>query len=220
MDVTSVQLLPRAVTGKKVKTLRKQGMVPVHLYGNGLDSGAFQVDALILQKLLRQVGTNIPLSVKLKGKGAQNICFVREVQRHPVTEDLLHVDFMQVDVSQTVRAEVPIVFEGTAPAVRSMGGTLLQSIQSILVESLPLDVPASIEIDVSDLDDFEKSIHVSDISVDAEVTIITNSDDLIARVSPPRIEVEEVEEAAEEEEEGEVTEGDAKAAPEAEETSG
>ena len=214
MDVPSVQLLPRTVTGKKVKTLRKQGMVPVHLYGNRLDSGAFQVETLVLQKLLRQVGTNIPLSIKVKGKRGQDICFVREVQRHPVTEDLLHVDFMRVDVSQTVRAEVPIVFEGTAPAVRLMGGTLLGSIQSILVESLPMNVPASIQIDVSDLDDFEKSIHVSDISVDPEVTVLTSLDDLIARVSPPRVEVEEA--AAEEEE----TEDGEEAAPEGEETAG
>ena len=202
MDVLSLNLEPRAVTGKKVKELRRQGMIPVHLYGSKLPPLALQVEAQVLLRVLPRVGTNIPLSVKTAGDGGENICFVREVQRHPVTEDVLHVDFLRVDVAQTIRADVPVVLAGTAPAVRQLGGTVLQPLQNILVEALPLDVPVSFEVDLSDLDDFEKAIYVRDISVEANVTVVTDPDEMIARVGPPRIEVEEVEE-----EEGEVEEG-------------
>ena len=139
------------------------------------------------------------------------LCFVREVQRHPVTEDFLHVDFIRVDVSQTIRAEVPITMIGEAPAIR-IGGTLLQPLLSLLVEALPMDIPASLEADVSDLDDFEKAVYVRDLTLGSRVTVITDENEMIARVTPPRVEVEEVpigvegeelEEGAEEGAEGE-----------------
>ena len=112
------------------------------------------------------------------------------------------MDFLRVDVAQTIRADVPVVLAGTAPAVRQLGGTVLQPLQNILVEALPLDVPVSFEVDLSDLDDFEKAIYVRDISVEANVTVVTDPDEMIARVGPPRIEVEEVEEEEGEGEEG------------------
>ena len=212
MDIETLELAPREITGKKVKGLRREGLTPVHLYGKDLDSGVYQVDALLLQRLLPRVGTNIPLSIKLKGKRGENICFVREVQRHPVTENVLHVDFIRVDVSQTVRAEVPILLSGNAPAARELGGTLLQPLQSITVESLPMNVPPSFELDVTGLDDFEKGLYVRDLPTAAEVTFLTDPDELIARVSPPRIEVVEEEEVEELEEGAEEGEGAAVAA--------
>ncbi len=201
MDVQSVKLSPRSVIGKKVKQLRRQGVVPVHMYGIGIDSLPLQMEAGLLRKLLPQVGTNIPVSIEIDGGDGENICFVREVQRHPVTEAILHVDFIRVDVSQTIRAEVPLVLIGNAPAVRQ-GGTLLQPLQRLLVEALPMNMPESLEVDVADLDDFEKAVYVSSIVVGSNVTVITESEEMIARVIPPRVEVEE-EVVGEELEEGE-----------------
>ena len=215
MDVPSIRLSPRNVTGKHVKRLRRRGMVPVHVYGRDLAPEALQVEAQVLRRILPRVGTNVPLSVEVEGQKGENICFVREVQRHPVTEDVLHVDFLRVDVSRTIRAEVPIVITGSAPAVRNMGGTLLQALQNVLVESLPMNVPPSVEIDVSELDDFEKAIYVREVSVDPSVTVLTDANELIARVSQPRIEVVEEEEVPEEEA---VEDGEAPAEGEAEES--
>lgn len=192
MDVLSLKLSPRTITGKKVKSLRRQGMVPVHVYGTTLPPLALQAEAQVLRKVLPRVGTNVPLSVETDGEQGESLCFVREVQRHPVTEDVLHVDFMRVDVSRTIRSEVPVFLSGTAPAVRDMGGTVLQPLQTILVESLPMNVPASFHLDISELDDFEKGVYVRNVSVDPNVTVITDLDELLARVASPRIEVEEV----------------------------
>ena len=204
MDVPSLKLSPRSVTGKKVKVLRRNGIVPVHVYGRDVPPQSLQVDALVLRRLLPRVGTNVPLSVEVEDREGEDICFVREIQRHPVTEDVLHVDFLRVDVSQAVQAEVPLMLQGTPPAVREQGGTLLQPLQNLLVEALPMNVPATLEVDVSELDDFEKGVYVRDVSVGANVTIITEADSLIARVSAPRhAAVDEVEGALEEGVEGE-----------------
>lgn len=190
MESETLALSRRSVLGKKVKRLRKQDIMPVHMYGSGIEAQSLQGDGATLRRLLPRVGTNIPVSVQVEGSDAENICFVREVQRHPVTEDLLHIDFIRVDVTQTISAEVPITLMGVAPATQQ-GGTLLQPLTTLLVEALPMNIPASIEADVSGLDDFEKSIVVSDITVGADVTVLTDSDEFVARVSPPRVEVDD-----------------------------
>lgn len=190
MDVQTVRLMPRTVTGKKVKRLRKVGILPVHVYGTTAEPESLQGDTLMFRRLILQVGTNIPVSLEVEGRQGEALCFVRDVQRHPVTEDLLHVDFIRVDVTLTTRAEVPITLIGEAPATR-IGGTLLQPLQSILVEALPMNIPASLDVDVSEMDDFEKAIYVRDIThLAANVTIITDSEEMVARVIPPRVEVE------------------------------
>ena len=191
MDVVTLKLSPRSVTGKEVKRLRKSGQVPVHLYGRGIESQSLQAEAQVLRRVLPQVGTNIPLSLELDGAEGENICFVREIQRHPVTEEVLHVDFLRVDVSRAIQAEVPVALTGSAPAVRELGGTLLQPLLSLLVEALPMDIPASLEVDVSGLDDFDKGIFVRDVALGPAVTLITDSDEMVARVSPPRLEMED-----------------------------
>ncbi len=203
-DLKTLELEPRDLLGKKVETLRKSGLLPVHMYGPDIDSLSLQGDLKLLARLVLEVGTNIPVSVTVKGSDNVNMCFVREIQRHPVTENILHVDFLRVDTSKAVRAEVPIILEGLAPASQR-GGTLMQPLQNLIIEALPMDIPVSLEISVVGLDDFEKSLYVSDLSIPENITLISSSDDLIARVVPPRIEEEEVVASTEEDE---MTEGD------------
>lgn len=207
MDVMSIKLSPRAVTGKKVKALRRQGVVPVHLYGTSAPSLTLQAEASMLRRVLPQVGTTKPLSVQVEGRDGEDICFVREVQRHPITDELLHVDFLRVDVTQKMVAEVPIILVGEAPAVGAKGGILIHALHSVEVESLPMDLPAYIQVDVSKLDDFEKEVRVRDIPVNPRVVIRTDADELIARVNPPVI--ERVAPAAEEAEEAEAAPAEA-----------
>ena len=203
-DLKTLELEPRDLLGKKVETLRKSGLLPVHMYGPDIDSLSLQGDLKLLARLVLEVGTNIPVSVTVKGSDNVNMCFVREIQRHPVTENILHVDFLRVDTSKAARAEVPIILEGLAPASQR-GGTLMQPLQNLIIEALPMDIPVSLEISVAGLDDFEKSLYVSDLSIPENITLISSSDDLIARVVPPRIEEEEVVASTEEDE---MTEGD------------
>ncbi|HJO83566.1 MAG: 50S ribosomal protein L25 [SAR202 cluster bacterium] len=208
MDVNSVKLDSRTVVGKKVRALRREGLVPVHVYGSGIEPTALQVEDRTLNRLLQSVGANIPVSVEAEGLEAENICFVREVQRHPVTEAILHVDFLRVDVSQTVVAEVPVVLDGAAPGVVLLGGVLLQNLLSLRIEAMPMEMPAAIHLDITGLDDFEKTIQVRGVSVGSDVAVLNDPDDMVVRVTAPR--VEEVTEVEEEEGiEGEEGEEDA-----------
>ena len=207
MDLQTLKLDRRTVIGKKVKRLRQRGVTPVHIYGADMGPENLQVDDITLNRLLLQVGSNIPVSVEYEGQGDEKVCFVREVQRHPVTEEVIHVDFLRVDVTQTVSAEVPLVLTGSSLAVTEMAGTLLQNVQSLLIEALPMNMPAEVTVDVSVLVDFDASIPVSDVSVPGNVSVLNDPEDTIARVVPPRLETE-IEEEEGEEVEGEEGEGE------------
>lgn len=171
--------------------MRRQGITPIHLYGKGTPSLNLQVDSALLRRLVLQAGGNTPVSVSVKGTSDDHFAFIREVQRHPVTGDILHVDFYQVPTAEVMRADVPIYLTGEAPAVRLNSGVLSQALHSIKVECLPLDVPPRVEVDVSGLEDFQKAIYISSINLGDSVTILNEPNELIVRVSPPRVVVEE-----------------------------
>ena len=194
-EVATLTLSPRHILGKKTAQLRRQGQVPVHLYGGDKESLALQTTYAELRRLLPRVGLNIPVSISIDGSEAEDICFVREVQRDPVTDEVIHVDFLRTDVRRRVRADVPVILEGTAPAASLMGGTLIQNMLTVSVEALPLDMPPALHVDVRTLVDFDATIHVSDIAIGEGLSVVSTGDDLVARVAAPRVEVEAAGEA-------------------------
>lgn len=183
-QVATLSVQPRTVLGKKVSQLRRQGLTPVHLYGSGAEPKALQVDSLSLRRVLTHVGHNRPVEVVTEGSGDRSLAFVREIQFHPLTLDVLHVDFFRVDASLTTTVEVPVELVGDSNAVH-LGGSLIQNIHTVNVEARPLDVPASIEVDIAVLNDFEKSIRVSDLVVSEGVTVLTDGDQMVAHVAAP-----------------------------------
>lgn len=210
METLSITLSPRELKGRKVSRLRRAGIIPVHYYGPDIDSASLQVEWATLRSVLVSAGRNVPITVKIEGQDGENICFVRETQLHPVTEEMLHVDFYRVDVRQAVRAEVPIILEGEPPAVRNLGGILIQPFDTLEVESLPLDMPSAFRVDVTVLEDFTASVRIGDLVVNEGVSILRDPGEMIARVVAPRIEEEEAPEVEEDLElaEGEVAEGE------------
>ena len=208
-QVVSLPVQERTVLGKKVNRLRREGLTPIHLYGPGIPSQTFQVDTQLLRKTLSVVGYNRPVEVTPDGSGEKHLAFVREIQFHPLTTEVVHVDFLRVDMTKTTTVEVPVELTGDAPAVRVQGGSLIQGLYTVLVEARPLDVPPVIPVDVSNLDDFDKALHVSDLLVPAEVTILTDPEQMVAHVTPPVAAIVEEEAAAVEEGEPERVEADA-----------
>ena len=210
----SITLSARQVVGKKVKALRRDGFVPVHYYGRGIESLSLQAAGVTLRKVVTEAGANIPVEVVVEGSAESDICFVREVQWHPVNGSLLHVDFMHVDVTERVTAEVPVVLTGQSEAVRELGGVLIQPFQTLPVDALPLNMPESIIVDITPLEMFGDAVRVGDLEVEEGIEILRDDDDLLVTVQEPRIEEEPV--AEEEELEGEeLAEGEE--APEGEE---
>ncbi len=187
MDNLNLSVNKREVTGKKVSDLRSNGLTPIHMYGPEIESSPLQCDSKILDRVITNAGTNIPVTVNVDGGEQDNLCFIREVQYHPVTNKVLHVDFMKVQVGKPVRAQVPISVIGTSPAVRTMGGTLLQPLLTLTVEALPLEIPEAIILQAELLVDFETNFYVSDIEVDEEVNVINEASEMVASVVAPRV---------------------------------
>jgi large subunit ribosomal protein L25 len=192
---------PRSILGKKVKTLRRQGMTPANIYGHGIPSQAVQVLTPDLARTIRAVGRNTMLQLHVEGEKKRRPVFVRTVQRDPITDEFLHVDFYQVSLKEKIRIEVPLVIVGEAPAVSVHQGILLQSVNVVTMEGLPGDLPPHLEVDVSGLEEIDDAVHLKDLDVSPDVTILAEPEMVVAKVAAPRL-VEEEEEVEEELEEG------------------
>jgi len=197
---------PRSILGKKVKRLRGQGITPANIYGHGIPSQAVQVLTPDLARTIRAVGRNTMLQLHVEGEKKRRPVFVRTVQRDPITDELLHIDFYQVSLKEKIRIEVPLVIVGEAPAVSIHHGILLQSVNIVTMEGLPGDLPPHIEVDVSGLEEIDDAVHLKDLDVSPDVTVLAEPELVVAKVAAPRLaeeaveeEVEVPEEAAEEE---------------------
>jgi len=180
----------RNVNGKKVSTLRNEGITPVHMYGPGIDPRSLQCDTALVDKIVSEAGGNIPVTINLAGEDDE-VCFIREVQYHPVKDVIIHVDFMKVDITKEVEAQVPVIIQGTSPAVRNLGGTLLQPLQAVTVRALPMEIPAQLTLQAEVLVDYDTNLYVRDLVDMDSVAIINDESELIASVVPPRIERED-----------------------------
>lgn len=187
METLSFQVSKRVVLGKKVKELRRQGLTPLHLYGKGAPSVFLQADSPAVVDIVKQVGNNIPLNLSYSEAETPDLVFVREIQRHPISNQILHVDFYRIDVTQKVRGVVPIFLQNESPAVRIHGGVLSQLTHSLSVECLPMDMPERIDIDISVIEIPDQAIRVSDFITDNRITVLADPEEIIARVTPPRV---------------------------------
>lgn len=181
----------REILGKKVATLRHAGKLPAVVYGHGHASEPIQLDAHEFDIMRRHVGRNALLDLKVSGGGARPV-LLHAVHEHPVSRRPLHADFFIVRMTEEMTVDVPIQPVGESVAVEKNGGTLLHLKDTVQVRALPADLPSSIELDISSLDDFETTLHASDLRVPERVTLLMDPSEPIARVQPPRVELEPV----------------------------
>lgn len=197
MEQIELEVATREVLGKKVRFLRRQGITPVHLFGHGIESEALQCDTAQLQRVLAQAGRTKLVDLKLdKAKEPRKIV-IREIQRNPQTSDLLHVDFYQVRMAEKIKVDVPIVLVGEAPALKLKENMLVQDLTSLTIESLPDEIPASVELDLSLLTEVEQLIRVKEIILSEGVTVLTDPEHTVVKISSRP--VEKIEEVVEEE---------------------
>ena len=189
----------REVLGKKVKVLRRQGVTPANIFGRGVESTAIQVSTDELRHVLRSAGRNEIVYLKLAGDEPRPT-FVKHVQHHPIADNILHVDFLQISLKERVRIDVPVHIIGLAPAVDRYGGILTLGLDHITVEALPTDVPSAVEADVSSLEEVDSAFHVGDLQIPEGVMLLTDPEQVVAKVSPPAVvQVDVVEEVEGEE---------------------
>lgn len=198
MGDLTLKVTNRDVLGKKTRFLRRQGISPVHLFGHSVKSLALQCDTAQLQHIIAQAGMTKLINLEIDEEKHPRSVFIREIQRNAGNRDLLHVDFYQIRKTERIKAEVPIVLVGEAPALKSKGSSLMQTLDTLSIESLPDKLPPQIEVDLSSLEEVGQTIHVRDIPLSSDITLNTDPDQLVVRISEARVErVEEVEAEAE-----------------------
>jgi large subunit ribosomal protein L25 len=219
MNVNRIELSaePRTALGKKVKALRRQGFVPANIYGHR-DSTAIQIGVRDADHTIRRAGKTSLVTVNVAG-GEPETVLIKQWQRHPYRGDVLHIDFYRVAMTERLRVDIPLRIVGEAPAIRTTGGMLFAPISTVTIESLPGDLPDAFEVDVSVLADLESAVHVRDLAIPDAVTLITDGDEVVARVLPATVEPEPTEEVAEGEAAAEAEGGAAEATATDEESS-
>jgi large subunit ribosomal protein L25 len=185
----------REVLGKKVAGMRRGGRLPAVVFGHGTESLPVSVDTHDFELLRRRIAGSTLVDLSVDGGKAAPI-LIHGVQISPITRRPLHVELFLVRMTEEITMDIPIVTVGVAPAVEGLGGTLLQALESVKVRALPADLPERFEISVDGLVEFESMVHVRDLAVPADVTLLTDGDEMIARVMPPRVEVVEVAEVS------------------------
>jgi large subunit ribosomal protein L25 len=176
---------PREVIGKQVNALRRQGLVPAVVYGHGRKSQAIQLDARAFDELLRTAGRNSLVDLKI-GSGRALPVLLQGIHEHPVKRHPIHADFYVVKMTEELHVDVPINHVGESHAAEKLGGTLLHLREHVSVRALPGDLPHALDLDITSLHDFDAVLHVSDLVVPAGVTVVTDADEPLARVQPPR----------------------------------
>ena len=216
MKRLELEVLKREVKGKKVRFLRRGGLVPCNIYGHGIESQPVQVEARKLGQIIARAGGTDLIALKIGGTDTPGMVLIRDVQRNPMTGDPIHVDFYQVNMAEKLKADVPLVFTGAAPALKLKNVSLLHAMTALQVEALPDDLPHNIEVDISGLALPEQSIHVKDLKVSSKITILADPDQMLIKVAEVRKAVEEVPaaEAAAEGEEEVAAEGEEEVATE------
>jgi large subunit ribosomal protein L25 len=199
----------REITGKAVARLRRAGRLPAVVYGHGVSSSSVTVDAHEFDVLRKHIGPNALVDLSVDGSAAQPV-LIHDVQIHPVHRRPLHADLFLVRMTEELTVDVPLVSVGESHAIEQLGGTLLHPTETVRVKALPDHLPQSIAYAIDSLIDFDAAIYVRDLTIPSDVTLLTDPDEIVAKVQAPRIEVEEepvVEEG--ELEEGEAAEGEA-----------
>ncbi len=191
--LTSMELAveERKKFGKAGKTLRGEGLIPAELYGHGLQNMHLAVKTKEFSKVFKEAGENIIVNLMF---GKEKLpALIHDIQRHYVTDEIIHIDFYQVRMDEKITTHIPIEFTGDAPAVKEQGGFLNKTLTEIEVEALPADLPHGFTLDLGSLNELNKSLYVKDISVPSGVKVLLDPEAVVVTVIPPVKEEEKVE---------------------------
>lgn len=222
----------RTEIGRKTRTLRASGAVPAVVYGSGTQPRNVSVDRNQFVKMYQEAGESSIVELKIDGATPLHV-LIQDYQIDPLRTEFTHIDFRSIDMNKEIETEVELEFVGESLAVKALGGTFIPSLEMVEIRALPSKLVRSIKVDISALATFDDMIRVSDLQVPEGVTILSDEEQAVASVEPPRSEEEmkaldeavemdvtavEVAKEKKEGEEGEAEEGaaapEAKAAPE------
>lgn len=173
---------------QKAAPLRRSGLIPAIIYGKKYENTPLQVDLKDFTHLYREAGSSNLVDLNIDGKSVKSL--IHEVQRHPMSNVITHVDFLKVDMKEKLKTEIPLEFVGETTLVIDQEGSLITSKDAVEVECLPADLVDHINVDISVLTDFDMNIKVEDLRVPEGIEILDDPEEVIALVQPPRSEEE------------------------------
>lgn len=180
MKAVKLSVEPRKVLGKKVKKLRKEGLLPANIYGKDVKSEAVQLPQKEFLSTFKEVGETGLVELQVDGKVRPVL--IHNVQYDSMTNTPLHADFYQVNLKEKVKTKVALVFVGEPEAVTNKVGILLEQLSEIEVEALPTDLPENIEVNVEKLANVDEQIAVGDIKAPAGVTVLSDANQVVAKI--------------------------------------
>jgi len=178
----TVQLRDKSV---KAKEIRRNKMIPAEFYGHGVENVSIQMNYQAFRKMYRVAGKNTVIDLKIEGKGDKSV-LIHRIDFDTVTDDISYVEFINVRMDEVVTAKIPLVLEGTAPAVREVGAVLIQNLDALEISCLPGDLPHEILVNVDGLTDASMSIHVSDLKLSSKITILADPEESIVSLFMPK----------------------------------
>ncbi len=179
---------PRAIIGKQVRALRREGWIPLSVYGAHVSASNMQAAERELRAVLNKAGYNRLIRLET-GDGEPHVVITREIQREPISGKIWHVDFMEISLTEKMDVDIPVVFHGTSPIVKSGNGLLIHGLEQVAIRVLPTDLIPHIEVDISNLLNINDSIHVSDLKLGDTIEILTSPEEMLAKIVAVKEEV-------------------------------
>ncbi len=184
---------PEGYSGKKTEALKKSGRIPAVVYGPGIKNVLVDIDYHEFQKVFEETGESSLVDLKIQGgPGAPSGSYpekrpvlIHEIQKDPVTDKFIHIDFFQVSLTEAVAVKIPLVFEGLSLAVKDLEGTLVKNISELEIKALPQNLPHEIRVSVDKLNTFEDHILVKDLALPEDVKVLAKADEIVVSVAPP-----------------------------------
>lgn len=169
----------------RVKKEKESGRVPAVVYGHKVKNILIGVDEKEFGKVFKVAGESSLIELKIEGEKEKRAVLVHELQIDPVTDKIIHADFLQISLKEEVQVKVPLVFGGVSLAVKDLGGTLVKNISELEVKALPQNLPHEIKVLIDGLDTFEKRILVRDLKLPEGVKTSLSPDEIVASVAEP-----------------------------------
>jgi len=188
-----------------INKIRSEGYIPAVIYGPDAENRNIKIKSVDFQRVFSEAGESHLIDLSVDGE-APIKAIVKDTQKDPIKDGIIHVDFYRVNMNKKITAEIPLRFVGESKAVKEMGGTLVKNMDSIEVKCLPGDLVDGIDVDLTSLDDFHAAIRVGDIGLPEGMEVLNEAEELIASVAEPAKEEAPQEQAEEEEESGEESE--------------
>ncbi len=189
MEKITLKATTREITGKKVKNLREQGLVPAVMYGKDKNGQSLQIDAKEFMKVYDKAGSSALVDLIVDDKNAGKI-LIQDVQFNPVLDTPMHADLYTIKMDEEITTQIPIKFVGESAAVKDLEGNFIANYDEIEVECLPGDLISEITVDISSLKTFDDNIKIADLDIPSNIKVLDDAEQVVALVNPPRSEEE------------------------------